>query len=416
MWIVSHSAARTFDREDERLVRYLAQFASAGWQLWNAYELTAREGRRKDEFLAMLGHELRNPLAAVVNATAVLRSEATTELTDRMLDVVVRQTQDLTRMVDGLLDMSRITQGKLELQPEPLELAPVLAHVVASVRPYIERRRHRPPSRCRRSPSGSMPTWSGWPRSWPTSSTTPPSTRPMAAIWLTAERTAEGVSLIVRDTGIGIPPDRLREAFDLFKQIDRSRRSTAGLGLGLTLVRSLAELHGGSVEVTSNGEGKGSQFTVRLPALSSSPQPVELRSPLIPDAGPIPRRILLVEDNDDVAQSFSITLALEGHSVRSVTDGHSALEALPSFQPDVVLLDVGLPDMSGYEVARRIRQNHDDAGLMIVTLSGFGQQQDQRQSYEAGCDEHLVKPVDLDLLRGLLNRPRSAAARPGGAP
>ncbi len=418
VWIVSHSAARTFDREDERLVRNLAQFASAGWQLWNAYELTAREGRRKDEFLAMLGHELRNPLAAVVNATAVLRSEATTELTHRMIDVVARQTQDLTRMVDGLLDMSRITQGKLELQPEPLELAPVLADVVASARPHIERRRHRlsvqvPPE----------PIWLNADRVRLAQivanllDNAAKYTPDGGDIWLTAERTAEGVSLIVRDTGIGIPPEHLRDAFDLFRQIDRFRtRSTAGLGLGLTLVRSLAELHGGSVEAASSGEGQGSQFTVRLPALSPSPPPVEPRPPLIPDAVPVPRRILLVEDNDDVAQSFSITLALEGHSVRSVSDGRSALEALPSFQPDVVLLDVGLPDMSGYDVARQIRQDHDGADLMIVTLSGFGQQQDQRESYEAGCDEHLVKPVDLDLLRGLFNRPRSATARPGGAP
>ena len=229
VWIVSHSAARTFDREDERLVRNLAQFASAGWQLWNAYELTAREGRRKDEFLAMLGHELRNPLAAVVNATAVLRSEATTELTHRMIDVVARQTQDLTRMVDGLLDMSRITQGKLELQPEPLELAPVLAHVVASVRPYIERRRHRlsvqvPPE----------PIWLNADRVRLAQivanllDNAAKYTPDGGDIWLTAERTAEGVSLIVRDTGIASRRTASARPSTCSSRSIARRRSTAG--------------------------------------------------------------------------------------------------------------------------------------------------------------------------------------------
>ncbi len=412
VWIVSHTSDRRFDREDERLVRSLAEFASAGWQLWKSYDLAEQQSRRKDEFLAMLGHEIRNPLAAIVNAAGVLRVDVATDRARRMVEVVTRQAQDLSRMVNDLMDLSRITQGTLDLQAKPLELGALLTDIVDTARPDIERRRHRvftemPPE----------PVWLHADRGRlrqivgnlidNAAKYTPDG----GEIWVTAERTGDHVSIMVRDTGIGIPPERLGNVFNLFWQVNRSsQRSAGGLGLGLTLVRSLAELHGGTVAATSDGIGKGSKFTVLLPALSSSPatEPPP-RSPSSPDLGP-PRRILLVEDNEDVANGLSITLALDGHSVRVATDGRSALQALSAFEPHIVLLDVGLPDMDGYEVARCMRQACERADLMIITLSGYGQEQDRRLSREAGCDVHLVKPTEVETLRDLFRRSASATS------
>jgi signal transduction histidine kinase/ActR/RegA family two-component response regulator len=410
VWIVSHSFERTFDREDERLVRNLAQFASAGWQLWKSLERAEEASHRKDEFLAMLGHELRNPLAAILNSTRVLRADASTDRARLSVDVVTRQAQDLTRMVDGLLDMSRITQGKLELQSQPLELAPVLADAVETARLQIERRRHQV--------SLDVPPETIWLHADRLRLTQIVAnlidnavkyTPEPGHIWVSAARTDDRVSVTVRDTGIGIPPEQLRGIFDLFKQLDRApEHPGAGIGLGLALVRSLAGMHGGTVEATSDGPGQGSQFTLRLPVWLGSLPADPPETPVASDVVETPRRILVVEDNDDVAQSLSMTLALDGHSVAVARDGRAALQALQAFQPDVVLLDVGLPDMNGYEVARQIRAADNGSHPTIITLSGYGQPEDRRQSDQAGCDDHLVKPVDPDALRDLFRRASSA--------
>jgi signal transduction histidine kinase/ActR/RegA family two-component response regulator len=403
VWIVSHSFERKFDREDERLIRSLAQFASAGWQLWQASERAEEANRRKDEFLAMLGHELRNPLATILSTADVVRADGTGERTGRAIDVVTRQAQHLTRVVNDLLDMSRIAQGKLELQIEPLELAAVLAHAVETARPHIERRRHQL--------SLHLPVEAIWLHADPVRlaqllanllDNAAKYTPEGGDIQVTAERIDEQVSLTVSDTGIGIAPEHLTSVFELFTQAGRSiERAAGGFGLGLTLARSLAGMHGGTVEAASDGPGQGSRFTVRLPILAGWPPAASSTTPLPREVVVTPRRILVTEDNDDLAESFSMALALDGHSVHVASDGHAALRALEVFEPDVVLLDVGLPDMSGYDVARRIRSDGKRAHLTIITLSGYGQPEDRRQSQEAGCDTHLVKPVDPDVLRNL---------------
>lgn len=398
VWIVSHTDERKFNREDERVVRTLAQFASAGWQLWNALEAAQEANHRKDEFLAMVGHELRNPLAAIRNATQILQG------VDRgdhaaALKVVARQSQLLARMADDLLDLSRIDRGKLDLQTGPVELHAVVAAAVETVQSQIERRGQK-----LRVELPSAPMWLRGDAVRLAQlvanllDNAAKYTAEAGQIWVTA-RSAEGqVEISVRDTGMGIPADRLRAVFDMFTQLEPSAE---GLGLGLALVRTLAVLHGGSVEANSEGPGKGSQFTVRLPGLetaNTAPPRVLLNTTTKPN----PRRLLIVEDHADVAEGLAMILRQDDHAVRIAGDGPAALQALNEFRPDVVLLDVGLPGMDGYQVARRMREEAQQSNLTIIAVSGFGEKEHQSQSKQAGCDVHLVKPVHPNILRNLL--------------
>jgi signal transduction histidine kinase len=408
VWVVAHNDERKFDGEDERVVRVLAQFASAGWQLWRAYAAADEASRRKDEFLAMLGHELRNPLAAIVVATALLRRLGTDEKQTQVVDVLTRQGKHLSRIVDDLLDISRLTQNKLELRPELIEVKTVIGDAVDTARPQIERRHHRLSVE-----SAPDPVWLH---------ADPVRLVQVVANLLdnAAKFTPDGgeialqvvavdadVAITVRDSGRGIASEHLSTVFDLFTQPgERADRAGQGLGLGLTLVRHLTEMHGGSVEVASDGPGTGSRFTVRLPIASAPGAKAPSADPAVDVARS--RRILVVEDNEDVAASLAMTLAHDGHTVRTVHDGSAALEAVQTFAPEVVLLDVGLPGMSGYDVARRLRETESGAPLAIIAVSGYGGGKERTLSRLAGCDAHLVKPVDPDALRAAL---RSRTAR-----
>jgi signal transduction histidine kinase len=311
VWIVSHTDERKFDREDERVVRTLAQFASAGWQLWNALEAAEEANHRKDEFLAMLGHELRNPLAAIRYATHILQ-EVDTARHATAVTVVARQCQHLTRLAEDLLDLSRIGRGKLELQTGPVELQAVVASAVETAQAQIERRGQ---ELAVELPSAPM---------WLTGDAvrlaqllanlldnaakyTPEGGR----IWVTARSADDQVEIVVRDTGIGIPADKMRAIFDLFTQLGSS---AGGLGFGLALVRNLAVLHGGSVEATSEGPGKGSQFTVRLPGGPATTRAAPTALLEIATA-PNPRRLLIVEDHADVAESLALILRRDDHRI-----------------------------------------------------------------------------------------------------
>ena len=406
VWIVSHTDDRKFDREDERVVRTLAQFASAGWQLWNALEAAEEANHRKDEFLAMLGHELRNPLAAICNATRILQ-EVDTARHATAVKVVARQSQHLARVADDLLDLSRIGKGKLELQTGPVELQAVVAAAVETAQSQIEQRRQKL--------SVELPSAPMWLTGDGVRLTQLLSnlldnaakyTPEGGQIWVAA-RSADGeVEISVRDTGIGIPADSLRAVFDLFTQLESS---AGGLGLGLALVRNLAEMHGGSVEATSEGPGKGSRFTVRLPGLQAV-NPALSTAFLKTAKTPNPRRLLIVEDHADLAESLAILLRLDDHEVRIAQDGRAALQTLNEFKPDVVLLDVSLPGMDGYQVARRMREEASESNLTIIALSGYDQKEDHRKSKQAGCDAHLVKPVHPKVLRKLLGAATSIMA------
>jgi signal transduction histidine kinase len=364
--------------------------------------------RRKDEFLAMLAHELRNPLAPIVHGLSILRLGGNGEAGVQAREMIERQVRHLTRLVDDLLDVSRITRGKIELRKEPVELAGAVHRVVEATRPIVEKQALRldialpaepvcvlaDPVRLEQILANLVNNAAKY-------------TDPGGHIWLTAEVKGGEVSVSVRDTGIGMPPEILPRVFELFTQADTALdRSRGGLGIGLTLVSSLVRMHGGRVEARSAGPGRGSEFIVRLPVLRAPfPEAQPAAEPGPPPS--VSRKLLVVDDNVDAAQSLAMLLTLEGHQVEVAHDGPAALAAAESFKPDVVLLDIGLPGMSGLEVGQRLREQRGRDGLLLIAMTGFGQEDDRRRSLEAGFDCHLVKPVNTpDLLRLLSSSAR----------
>ncbi len=388
-----------------RLVDLYARQAAEAVDNARLYREIQDANRYKDEFLAMLAHELRNPLAPVLNALGILRAREYAENGSRKaLDIMERQVRHMTRLIDDLLDVSRLTRGKIELRKELLELSAVVGRAVESTRPHLEARGHRldvalpdEPVRLEADPTRLEQVLANLLHN------AAKYTDPGGQIWLTAERDGDEVAIHVRDTGIGIGPELLPRVFDLFMQGNASLdRAQGGLGIGLTLVKNLVKMHGGSVLAHSPGPGRGSEFVVRLRALPApvpGPEPPGQRPP----AGRgRPLRILVVDDNDDAAQSLAMLLGMEGHLVRTAADGTQALEAAPPFRPEVVFLDIGLPGMSGYEVARRLREMPGLGKFLLVAMTGYGQEQDRRRSLEAGFDCHLVKPAGPEDVLHLL--------------
>jgi PAS domain S-box-containing protein len=361
--------------------------------------------RMKDEFLATLGHELRNPLAPIRNAVELLGLEDLTESDLKTARAVIaRQVKVMARLVDDLLNVSRIRRNQLEICKERVDLASVVESAVEGSRPLIQQ--------CGHTLTVSLPTQ-------PVPLDADPIriaqvfvnllnnaakyTNQGGHIWITAERQGNDAVVSVRDNGIGIPGDMLSRIFDMFTQVNQSReQSQGGLGIGLTLVRRLVELHDGSIEALSNGPDAGSEFVVRLPAYIQPP-----RKPLPKSDGPrasamTGRRILVVDDNKDSADSMGMLLRLKGNDTRTAYDGLEAVDLAEAFQPDLVLLDIGLPKLSGYEVARRIRQQPLGRDVILVAMTGWGQVEDIRRSLDAGFNFHAVKPMELAALEDLL--------------
>jgi len=358
--------------------------------------------RRKDEFLATLAHELRNPLAPIRNALEIVRqAELDRATTTRVLDMMERQLVQLVRLIDDLLDLSRITRDRIELRRERTTLASVVGNAVETVRPLIAERVH---ELSLGMPAEEIRLWADPTRLSQIIANllhnAAKYTDPGGHITLRAERREQELMLWVEDDGIGIPPDLLPVIFDMFRQSPHTvARSLGGLGIGLTLVRRLVELHGGSIEAMSAGSGLGSRFTVRLPLPTA---PVATPVPKPTAVAPVPpRRVLVVDDNVDAATSLAELLRHRGHEVRAVFDGSEALEEATRFTPDAVVLDIGLPGMDGYETARRLRQLPGGRHMMIVAVTGWGQDEDRRRSKEAGFDHHLVKPAHPDAIEQL---------------
>jgi PAS domain S-box-containing protein len=364
--------------------------------------------RRKDEFLAMLAHELRNPLAPMRNALQIMRLAGdNAQAVELAKDVMDRQLRHMVRLVDDLLDVSRITSGKIELRKERVDLARVIQSAVETSRPLIEASGHELTVQLAPEPI--------WLEADLTRLAQVVSnllnnsaryTKPNGHIGLTTERRHGEAVVRVRDNGIGIPKDMLPHVFEIFTQVNRPLEgSQGGLGIGLSLVRGLVEMHGGKVEAYSDGPGRGSEFVVRLPLSTEKPERQDVQAPDGNDekvTAPSARRILIVEDNRDAADSLALLLELMGNNVRTVYDGASALEAATAYRPDVVLLDIGLPERNGYEVAREIRASPQLKGVVLIAQTGWGQEEDHRRTKEAGFDHHLVKPVDPQKLQELL--------------
>jgi len=379
-------------------------------------ELALKEAdRHKDEFLAMLAHELRNPLAPIHNAVALMHR---TSLSDPQLvwsrDVIGRQLSHLTRLVDDLLDVSRITRGKINLNKEVLELRALVARTVETVQPLFEERGHTlkveipdgvlsvlgDPTRLTQALGNVLGNAAKY-------------TERGGKIAIEAVQSGSEIELRVRDNGIGIPPDLMPMIFNLFTQLDRtSGPAQSGLGIGLALVQRLVEMHGGSVTAHSDGPGRGSEFVIRLPLYiregHASDEQLNTLSALeqsMTNAEGTPRtqrRILVADDNNDALESLATLLQLSGHEVYTAANGAVALESAEQHRPEVALLDIGMPKLDGYEVARRIRAQPWGAHITLVALTGWGQDSDRRRSQEAGFDSHLVKPLDLDKLTELL--------------
>jgi PAS domain S-box-containing protein len=406
---VAAESGRRYGPADLAVAQDLGQRVAIAVENARLYGELKEADRKKDEFLAMLAHELRNPLAPLRNATQILRMPGADAATaGRARDMIERQIQHLVRLVDDLLDVSRIMRGKIELRKEPVTVAAVVARAVETAQPAIDAPGHRL--------EVSLPAEPVWVEADPVrlaqvvSNLLNNSAKYMEAgglIRLTAERQGEEVVLRVRDSGIGIAPEVLPYVFDLFVQAEHGvGRAQGGLGIGLTLVKRLVELHGGRVSASSEGLGKGSEFVVRLPAISALSSPLSALSQASGEAAPAPagppRRILVVDDNVDAAESLAMILRLEGQEVRVAHDGPSALEAAPVYRPEVVFLDIGMPGMDGYEVARRLRQVPGLEGTVLIALTGWGQDQDRRRSQEAGFDRHLLKPVERRSLAEVL--------------
>ncbi|HSK76429.1 MAG TPA: chemotaxis protein CheB [Thermoanaerobaculia bacterium] len=386
-------------------------------------ELAAAD-RSKNEFLALLAHELRNPLAPLRNAVEVLENPgADRAAAERARDMMRRQIQNMARLIEDLLDVSRITRGEVRLRRERIELAVFLERAVGLIRHLVEARGQKL--------ALSLPPEPVYLDADPTrmdqifgnllnnaSKFTPSG----GHLWVTAELAGDGreapgeVVVRVRDDGAGMAPETLPRVFDLFMQEERSYdRAGGGLGIGLTLVRRLVELHGGSVEAHSEGLGKGSELVVRLPvSLQRTPEPKpepdgDTAGSTAAPGATSPRRILVVDDNEDSAESLALLLRLRGHEVKVAYNGPEALDTAGSFYPEAVLLDIGLPGLDGYQVASRLRQRPRNAKALLVALTGYGQEDDQRLAREAGFDHHLTKPVDPQVIYELLARPRPAA-------
>ncbi|HMH77195.1 MAG TPA: ATP-binding protein, partial [Candidatus Udaeobacter sp.] len=363
--------------------------------------------RRKDEFLAMLAHELRNPLAPIRNAAHTLALLGTGDDRVRWVSgVIERQVGLMTRLVDDLLDVSRITSGKITLQRTTVSVREVLAQAVETARPLAESRGQ--------ALEVDVPEDSAWVDGDPARLAQAVGnlldnaikyTDDGGRIGLRARVEADEVVIVVEDSGVGVDPELLPHVFDLFIQADRSlERKQGGLGLGLTLVRRLVEMHGGRVEAASAGPGLGSAFTIRLPCLAAEvvePAPAAEPAEAARPPGPA-RRILVVADHQDSTDSLALFLRLRGHEVRTAPDGPTALDEIERYRPEVVFLDLGLPGMSGYDVARRVRMRTDLGPLQLVALTGYGTDGDRQKTRDAGFDVHLAKPVDPRAVDALL--------------
>ncbi len=368
-------------------------------------EASERAGRQKEEFLAMLAHELRNPLAPIVNALAVLRRSPTTE--SRVVwahDIIKRQIDHMTRLVDDLLDVSRVTSGKIVLQKRPTKVSDLMLEAVEMSRPLIEdRKQHftityspRPltidgdPERlvqvfCNLLNNASQYTPAG------------------GAITFSAQEQPNSVVLRVADNGLGIEAQALAGIFDLFTQENRSlARSSGGLGIGLTVVRAIVEMHGGTVTAQSRGPNEGSEFAVTVPLLQALAREVGGDAGPAPASFPTPYRIVLIEDNLDAATSLQILLELMGCEVATAGDGISGVKLVQAQRPQVVLCDIGLPDMDGYAVAAALRKAMKPPLPILFALTGYGQPEDRVRALAAGFDYHLVKPVDPEGLLKLM--------------
>ncbi|MBC5784410.1 response regulator [Ramlibacter sp. USB13] len=402
-----------FSTDDEAVLTQLASMASVSIENARLYESLREANQRKDEFLATLAHELRNPLAPIGNAIALLRKGGA-QATEKVIGIMERQLRQMVHLVDDLLDVSRVTTGKIVLKREPAEVREIVQVAIEASLPLMQAARHTlhldlPPealhvvgdrTRLAQVLTNLLNNAAKY---------TPDGGR----ITLTARATRRDVLLQVRDSGLGIPADMLPRVFEIFTQVKHAEeRSQGGLGLGLALVKKLVEMHGGDVWAESPGLVQGSTFTVRLPLAHAEVQPQE-GAATAPVAAAAAFRILVVDDNHDAAESLAMLLQLSNHETMTAYSGPQAIDVARRTRPRAVFLDIGLPGMNGYEVAKAMREDPDLSGTTLVALTGWGTETDQKQALQAGFDYHLTKPAAPDQVQELLARMGQGPVRDG---
>jgi signal transduction histidine kinase len=395
---------RVFDETERSFLLALADHCAQAIARSRQHQQLEAASRAKDEFLAMLGHELRNPLSPILTALELMRLRGAATDAQPERQVIERQVRNLMKLVDDLLDVSRITRGNIQLDKEPIEVSAVVAKAVEAASPLLEQRAHRlalripaaglrvdaDPTRLAQVLSNLLINAAKY-------------TPSGGDIAVDASREAADIAIRVRDTGSGIAPDLLPRLFDLFVQGDRRPdRAPGGLGIGLTVARALVEQHGGTISARSDGPGRGSEFVVRLPARLDAATSAAPASAAEPPPRADGTRILVVDDNEDAAEGLALSLKLRGYLVRMAHDAPSALEAAREFRPKVALLDIGLPVMDGYELAARLRKLPGLADVRFIAVTGYGQESDRARSRAAGFHAHLVKPADFGkILRAI---------------
>ena len=402
--LVRAESGRPYKPSDVALATDVARRAAAAVDNAQLYQRLRAEDRRKDEFLATLAHELRNPLAPLRTGLALLQGSKDREVVRRTHQIMDRQLGHMVRLIDDLLDLSRVTRGKVQLERERADVRSMVGTALDASRPLIDtaglelivRIPETPvivdadPTRISQVLSNLLNNAAKF-------------TERGGTVELDVTEQGSHVEIRVSDTGIGIPTEMLTHIFEMFAQVgDIGARTQAGLGIGLTLVKRLVELHGGQVWAESEGPGRGSTFVVRLPCTHDGHADAERSHGAEPAGSLQSRRVLVVDDNIDAAEMLATLLSLDGHDVRTAPSGPAALEIIKDFHPQVAFLDIGLPGMSGYELARRIRAEPRLAGIMLVAVTGWGQDEDRRQSKEAGLDYHLTKPVDPREVQALV--------------
>jgi signal transduction histidine kinase/DNA-binding response OmpR family regulator len=398
--------------DNSRLYRSLKREIARSRQ---AEEELQDANRRKDEFLAMLSHELRNPLAPIRNAVELMRRVGSPEPRLTMArDVIDRQVTQLARLVDELLDVSRISQGKIVLKKEQVELAKIVAHSVETVRPMIDSREQRLSVEVSARPVWLLGDFARLSQVISNLLNNASKYTPEGGRIRLAATAGEGFATIaVEDNGSGIDGELLPRVFELFVQGERGLdRSQGGLGIGLTLVKRLVELHQGRVEAESGGPGKGAAFRVTLPSISAVHDETPASATLSASAEVYGRRVLVVDDNIDAAESTAAFLRLEGHEVKTVTDGNEALASVRVFAPHVVVLDIGLPGLDGYAIARRLREQGDTSHMLLIAVTGYGQKEDRERAGGAGFDYFFVKPTDPRQIAAAIEQGRRSRDAP----
>jgi signal transduction histidine kinase/CheY-like chemotaxis protein len=398
------SESTGYSHRDLRLGHHAGQYLGSLIARLDLEADAKRRISRKDDLLALLGHELRNPLAPITTAVHILMASAKGE-PSKELAIIHRQTQHLVRLVDDLLDVARLTRGKMTLRRKPIEIAQVLALALEMVSPLLQKRQHLlaidvPPSglvvngdlsRLAQVVSNLLSNAARY-------------TEPHGHISVTAVGDGQTVVIDVCDDGVGIPDETLADVFDLFVQGPKQAGADGGLGLGLAVVKQFTELHGGSVAVASRDDQRGTKFTIRLPLEPAGSVAVAPSEAPPPSTAKARQRVLLVDDNEDALDLLSFFLEGQGHVVKVARDGVEALGVLDRFLPSVAVIDITMPVMGGYELAERIRAQDSGAQISLVALTGYGQETDRERSRAAGFDEHLVKPVDLELLSRVVER------------